>query len=502
MGEATAGLRRWCGLYVTALLFVLIIVVVGSRQPLVLAGVPIAIVLAVVASKRLDLVSAILAVVAVLLMRPQAVGEQFSRVGDAVAVGAGLLAALADLDPARRTDTDDPSRVPMRRLQQTTIVLWVWLGIQVALGHSDLVTYLRGLADVPLTVVMLAIVLRSSARRRFVVKILVGVMTVACASYLVTALRIFATGDGAAGFWRYLPIGYTSSFDFPPGYINFAGTQTVQLDQPFTLMTVSAQHVGGINLPRFLVFAREPGMGAVFLVWALFMMRRVGWEQRWMRALLLVGLLGTLSSAGFGVLIAVWVVDRFLIRRYPDGSSLGALKQMVGLGVLAGAIWLAYFAPFVGLSNKSVVNTASIDDRSLNTVAGIGAMFTRPFGSSVDPSVRNVAINVLASGSTIGLVGVLLCMTVFWLTWRSSPDHRAAFAPVAAVFLTVLASQPFTDSAGLYVLIGLACCHFSAGGDGDRLAERLREVEDRGKGGGPHAGRAGDRAEVGSLGAA
>jgi hypothetical protein len=241
-------------------------------------------------------------------------------------------------------------------------------------------------------------------------------------------------------------------------------------------------------------------MGAVFLVWALFMARRVGWDKRWLRVLLFIGLIGTLSSAGFGVLVAVWVIDRFMIWRSPKGSEV-VLRQMVGLVMLGGAIWLAYFAPFVGLSNKSGLNDASISDRSLSTTAGIGAMFVRPFGSPVDPTLRNVAINVLASGSTIGAVGVLLCVLVFWMTWRNSPERRAAFAPVAAVFLTVLASQPFTDSAGLYVLIGLACCAFPADAD-------TAEVSDSSAAGHSPGGRvrtqlvggfAGERREVNST---
>jgi hypothetical protein len=206
-------------------------------------------------------------------------------------------------------------------------------------------------------------------------------------------------------------------------------------------------------------------MTAAMLAWAYFMLPRVGWNSwRW-KALLLLGLAGTQSTAGFGIFLAVWVITQFLVSRGPLMFN-GVLRRGIGLGLLALAIYLAVYVPVFGVAAKTTINPVSVSTRTTATLDGLRAITADPLGQS---SVRrwlsrdvttNAGINVLASVAVIGVPGALLGLLAVTCPLRRSQQRTRAAGPTLVVVLTVLASQPLLHSTGLFLLVVLACMHY------------------------------------------
>jgi hypothetical protein len=176
------------------------------------------------------------------------------------------------------------------------------------------------------------------------------------------------------------------------------------------------------------------------------------------KVLLLAGLVGTLSTAGFGVFVVVLAVDVFLRPRGPIGP-LGMVRQIGGLGAMAGAVWLALEAPVLGLAAKESTNEASYDERSDATAAGLRALTEHPWGGHGTES--QAGVNLISDIAVNGvpfvvLAGAALLVPPF-LTRSAGSGRGTAVALV--VFLTLLTSQPAAAStwAFLLVVLALAC---------------------------------------------
>lgn len=423
------------------------LVVVGatalaSGHPVYAVAILALLVLLLTASHRLDVAAAVLGAVALCLMRPGLFGERYSPIADGAAVVAALLAFAADRGARGR----DPGARALRPLLGFSAVLWIWIGVAIALGNLPGGTYGRGLLNVPVVIAALWVVLKSPGRRILVARVFVAVLLALSASYVATVLYWAVRGQG------------TGLIGSPPwGYRTPSGQQSgVNLYFPFT-PTSGAQSFGGLILPRFLGLGREPGIHAAYSLWALMMLRRLGWNRPWSYALLLVGLIGTLSTAGFGVLAVIIVVAFFLVPRGPFRPDV-IVKHEIGLVLLAGAAWLAYSAPVLGVADKVNINEASVSDRQVATLDGLRALTHHWWGMPYDPSLTNASINVIASAVQIGTVGVALVIALWWVTWARSAQRAESFSAVLALFLSTLLSQPFLDSTAFYVLLGIAAC--------------------------------------------
>jgi hypothetical protein len=193
---------------------------------------------------------------------------------------------------------------------------------------------------------------------------------------------------------------------------------------------------------------------ALWCAFAYFLIPRLTKRRlRWARSLLLLGILGTFSTAGFGVFVVVWSFETFLRPRPGANLLFGHVRQVSGFVVMAGATWLAITAPVVGLDAKAILNATSLSDRFQAASAGIAALQTSPWGGATG---AQSSINLIGAVAGFGLPFSLAILAALVMPLRTHPARWLAIAPVAVLALTLLASQPSLDSTWVYAAAVLA----------------------------------------------
>jgi hypothetical protein len=372
------------------------------------------------------------------LLRPGVFGESTALVG----CGFAILGAVAALLRRERVRARPVPAVPL--LVGIVAVAYLWM-----IGHGATVfapDRVRDLfQDFVLTVgslVALAVVLADARARRAVARGFVVITVLVCASWVVTAL-----------FWGVAGLGAGQITTVPVGAVE---PQPVYF--PFTI-SYSTSDVFGVDVPRLTGFGRESGWMAMFIAATWFLTDAVGYRARWIKVLLVAGLVGTLSTAGFGVFVVVLALDVFLRPR--GGIALrGFLRQLGGLVAIAGAGWLAVDAPVLGLNAKQTTNETSLAERQDATDAGIRALTESPLGGL--GSEKQAGINLVSDIAVNGLPFVVLVSVAILVPAFLSPGRGAdpvgRAVPVAlTVFLTLLLSQPAAASTWAFGLVAVAC---------------------------------------------
>lgn len=190
---------------------------------------------------------------------------------------------------------------------------------------------------------------------------------------------------------------------------------------------------------------------AAFFLWPLAF--RGSPVLTFLRLLLIGGVLTPISTAGFGVFVVVAAIA-FLLS--PGATTIGAKasRWLVGAVAVGFAVWVALYAPVVGLEAKANQNALSLNERNAVTQAGIDALTNLSLGEPSEARVAN--INILASAAENGWPYVVL-MTLALLLPLAFTNWRRAAPPVLVVFLSLLLSQPPGGSIGAYIIVVLAC---------------------------------------------
>lgn len=385
-------------------------------------------------------VPVLLVLLALPLVRPNLLGESASF------VGFGALALAAALTIASR-----PAQEGRAAGWTGTRPAMVLVGL-LALGYLWVLA--RGAATDPtelgrdtvqglvLTVgaVLAVVVVCADPRARLAVgRVFVGVVALLCASYVVTALVWTVAGIGS-GAVASIPVGATPE----PQPVYFPVTPTL-----------GTQGILGTAFPRFTGLGREPGWMAMYCAAAYFMADMVGWRSRWLKLVVVAGLIGCVSTAGFGVFVVAWTYHSFLRDRGTGITIGGYLRHLLGIAALVGAVWLAVAAPVLGLAAKSTQNAISLDERQVATELGLEALTSSPLGGQ--SNVAQAGINLISDIAVSGLPFVLLVAAAL-LVPLCLHDGRARYssAAVLAVFLTMLLSQPAKDSTWAFAVAALA----------------------------------------------
>jgi hypothetical protein len=377
-----------------------------------------------------------LLLVSVVLLRPGTLGEYTALVGCGLALTAGLAAMMRrEFVPAR------PVRA-MSALLALMALAYVWMVLH-GVWVDDLDRIRSLFQDFVLTIGSLtaAVLVLGDPRARLALgRGFVVLLCVIGAMWIVTALYWAVTYAGA-GQVATIPVGTV-------------GPQPVYF--PFTV-SYSTSEVFGTGVPRLTGIGRESGWMAMYCAAGWFVADAVGYRSWIVKVLLLAGLVGTLSTAGFGVFVVVLALDVFLRPR--GGIRLsGMVRQLGGLIAIGIAGWVAFYAPVLGVAAKQTSNETSLDERSDATAAGVRALTSSPWGGH--GTEKQAGINLISDIAVNGLPFVLLvsaALLVPLLLLRRPVGTRGRAAPVAlVVFATLLTSQPAAASTWVFILVALA----------------------------------------------
>jgi hypothetical protein len=460
MGHMSGAFLKARRFYAAACLVALLAGVAGALRPVV--GLALIGILIVVPSLVINarMASPLLVVLAIPLARPNILGESFSAVAGALMFLAAILALANDRGRLRI------GMRGYRSLRSVTFWLamaYVWLLAHAGSFDRPIQPLLQSLVLVVGVVAAFSIIVADPTRRSVVAWGFIGLLLLQCASYVVT-LMLWAVSGIGAGLLVHMPA-TLHSFDTA---VYFPGT-----------ITVGAQAVLGLTLPRFDGIGREPGWMALWCAFTYFLIPRLTKRRlRFARLLLLLGMLGTFSTAGFGVFLIVWSFETFLRPRPGVNPLFGYGRQVIGIAVIAGAAWLAIKAPVFGLEAKSILNATSLDDRSQATSAGIAALQTSPWGVATG---AQSSINLIGAIAGVGLPFSLAVLAALFMPLRTHPARRLAIAPVAVLALVLLTSQPALDSTWVYVCAVLAYAVTLPPWAAELEAESLRVVEGIGR---------------------
>jgi hypothetical protein len=396
-------------------------------------------VIVVVCARDWSRLPPVLLVVALPFVRPGLLSNHYNAVGLGIALAAALIAV------ARRGRVSWPR--PFSVVLGALVLAYVWLLIRTGLldhGSPNLVA--QGAITTIGATLAYGIVLADRTALRTFGRGFVGLVIAICASYVISAAVWIVAGSGV-----------TALVSFPISDDGWVAT----LHLPFTI-TTGVQSLGFITLPRLTGLGREPGWFAMMVAIAWFLWPTVGRPRLIGHVLLFIGLVGTVSTAGFGIFILLLSYDLFVRPRTVRVGPRTIARVTIGLVGMAAAAWVAFFAPVLGFAEKSQYNEVSFDDRALQTAAGVHALSAAPLGGVHIGG--NEAINLIAAIAPFGLPYVLLVLTAVigpLLASGNLPNRSRALTIMGAVALTLFTSQPPGDSALAYVLVAVGACLYA-----------------------------------------
>ena len=381
----------------------------------------------------------VMLVVALPFVRPGLLSNYYNAIG----LGIALLAALIAVARRGRVTWPRPFSVVLGAM----VLAYVWLLIRSGLLDLEPAGLIwQGAITTIVAVLAFGIVLADRTALRTFGKGFIGLVMAVCASYAVSLVIWVVAGSSV-----------TQLVSFPISNDGWTAT----LHVPFTL-TTGIQSLGFISLPRLTGIGREPGWFAMMITVVWFIWPTVGRPRLIGQIALIVGLIGTVSTAGFGVFILLLSYDLFVRPRTVRVGPKTIARVSVGLVGMALAAWVAFFAPVLGLAEKSQYNEVSFNDRAVQTNAGVQALFTSPLGGVHVGG--NEGINLIAAIAPFGLpyVALILIAVIGPLVASGNlPNRSRALTVMGAVALTLLASQPPGDSALAYVLVAVGACLYA-----------------------------------------
>lgn len=358
-----------------------------------------------------------IAVLGIILLPPTLFGERYATVGSILVTVAGILSALTESRTNRRA---------IGWFVLLVILGYTWLAIHNATVPGSEPTLLAGLVTTVLPVIAFYFI----ASNRHLLRQVTG--------GLVAMITLFALG-AAVSFGLGALVGFDAIMieNVPLGYS--ARGIGLLLPGGFTYGPTA-----DANLPRMLGLGREPGMGAIFFVWAFFAVPSE-WKRRYLiRIVIVLALLTTRSTAGIG-LFAAAVIAWVLFGR----ERIRILPSIAGCVVGAALLYITIFDQSFGIVAKS--ETVSFYDRSEATARGWEALRHNFWSATTDLPLSNVTLiaSVSAHGGPWLIIMVTLLLLCVVRLGRTNPyTYSTVF-----IFATLMTSQPLLHSAGVFILL-------------------------------------------------
>lgn len=403
--------------------------------PLGTIGVLGLVVVVLVWSRKPKLVAPLIALAGMLFVRPNIWGELYSNVGMAFFL---LAAAIVLIQDGGKLLFAGREYRPLRSPLFWVTLAYLWLLVRASYqGLENAGQSINGYLGTVACLVSVLLIIGDKDRRGYLVKGFVAVVAIVSLSYAATAALWAATGVGSGALGAML----IGSWPAPqPVYF------------PFTT-TVSSQPVFGLLVPRFVGFAREPGWMAMYGCVAYFLLPIIGWRSKIIKLAVLAAILGTVSTAGFGVLV-ICMALKFTFGQRSRTPFVGFMRVCFGAGLIAFAIWAAFYAPILGFDAKGEQNGVSLSERSYATTLGIWAFENDPFSGGLAAD-KVGAVNLVAAVAAYGIpFSVAMGLAAGGPMFRH-PNRRQLLPISAALFLTLLMSQPALDSAWAFAVASL-----------------------------------------------
>lgn len=369
----------------------------------------------------------ILLLIAVYLVRPTALGQSMTMYG----MGIGLFVLFLQFGQSIRYKKIGFTKKNFI-VVLTTSLLWTYLLAQASMlsdNHMDFV--IKAFLSNVILVVACSMVLSNERSNYLFFRGFILSLVITSVMYCITyLLSCFINIEKLYMFSLHIIGGnYEGS-----GRVYFPGTV---LYSYFT--------VGSLQLPRLQGLFREAGILQAFIIWAFFNLKTYNLNNKWVKLFLILGLVGTFSTAGIGVFLGT--VCFYLILNK---------KPIRGIMFLAFMCIALFYTPYIGLADKSETHGASISDRQIATTVGIEKLYENPIGEgiySVNPSdLTNSGINLLAGSYKYGIFGVLLILVAYFAPMYKYRAKKNYLISIFPIFVTMLLSQPIVDAPLVYIL--------------------------------------------------
>ena len=390
--------------------------VAAAAAPFPAVVVAVVVLILAVAATHPAVVAPLLLLAAALFSRPNIFGESAAPVGLALAALAASVALVSDKRSARGAlQTGGAARI--------VVFLALSYGAALLVQPPRTSGLIIAMVLCVGTTTSAVVVLRQPERRALVAKGFILIVGGFALSYLITAggWLLFGTGWGE---WGASDLGGTFYLPFTP--------------------TRGSFELLGLAVPRLAGLGREPGWMGMYAAFAYFLAGKIGFDNRVVRALLLVGLIASFSSAALWVFVVFLAYDQFL-----RGDRSG-LVRLVGMAAMVGGLWVAWNAPVIGVAEKFARDPYSVEARLAATEAGVRALLTSPFSGGRGTDVVG-SVNLIASVASVGLAYSVLIICALLAPRRGHPRRITTTAPIGVLLLTLATTQPPLGSTWVYV---------------------------------------------------
>ncbi|WP_427126726.1 O-antigen ligase family protein [Priestia megaterium] len=375
----------------------------------------------------LTYVKILILLIAVFLVKPSALGQSLTSIGIGLSV---LSLSLHFMEFSKRK-----IRLTKKNFIVSLSVLSLWtylLAHASILGSNHLDFVIKAYLAHVVLVICGAIVLSDRKSNflffRYFILSLVG----SSLSYWIT-------------YTLSLILGLDKLYLFTLPIEGYDGSGSIYL--PFTIL-YGLFSVGDIQLPRLLGLFRESGILQAFLVWAYFNLKNYNLEYKWIKMLIILGIIGTFSTSGIAVFLGT-IVIYLIANKKPLRGTLISLAMLLAL----------FFTPYIGLKNKAETHGDSINDRMYATISGLEKLKEHPIGEGLYQlnynDLPNSGINLLAISYKIGILGFILVLIMYFLPLYKYEYKKNYIVSIFPLFITMLTSQPLLD-APLVLMIFLA----------------------------------------------
>ncbi|UZJ79343.1 hypothetical protein [Fictibacillus sp. KU28468] len=373
-------------------------------------------------------IKSITLVIGVFLLRPTALGQQYTTFGVILVLFAFGIHMLECLKNRKSYFVTRKNFI----IILTSVLLWTYLLSHALVAGSNHLDFVIKASIAHIIVISCAAVILSHQKSNYMFfRHLMKIFIFFSITYTLTFIL---------GMFLGISFDRLKLFNLPVEGYEQAGEVYFPFTQLYGFMTV-----GSLQLPRGLGFFRESGIFQAFLIWAFFNLNNYRLDNKKNKVLLFLGIVGTFSTTGIVTFFTVFAIKLFLTKR-----------RFWSLILVSLSIFVLFYAPYIGLKSKSVTHSTSISDRSFATKTGLERLIENPVGiglyNTESSKVANEGINLLAMSYTVGIIGLIIILVTYFLPIYGYAFKRSYLVGVIPFFITFLISQPILDAPFIYLM--------------------------------------------------